>query len=157
MSVIYTLLAAHFVADFIAQSDWMAVNKSKRWDALAWHVAVYTAVLAVFVFLLTTTPSWRGVTASWVAFGLFVGVNAVAHFVQDAMTSRITARLWFLNITATGETAPIWRGGGAGGARVEPLYAVEDTGTRHWFFVGIGADQLLHYVTLFVTAGWWLI
>ena len=28
---------------------------------------------------------------------------------------------------------------------------------RHWFFVAIGADQLLHTVVLMVTAKWWLL
>ena len=28
---------------------------------------------------------------------------------------------------------------------------------RRWFFVAIGADLFLHYMTLFITAGWWLV
>lgn len=113
MTTIYVLLVAHFVGDFLCQTDWMALNKSKRWDALALHVLVYTLVLATFIFPMPSEAS------GWLV------VNAAAHFVQDAVTSRINARLWQAN-------------------------------ARHWFFVGIGADQLLHYVTLFVTAGWWL-
>lgn len=147
MTVIYTLLVAHFVADFIAQSDWMALNKSKRWDALAIHVIVYTGAVGAVVSVVHGLPE---------STGYFFTVNALAHFVQDAITSRITSRLWFLILTPTGDTGKIWRGAGNGGVRVEPLYAMEDTGTRHWFFVAIGFDQLLHYVTLFVTAGWWL-
>lgn len=123
MTLVYSLLVAHFVGDFICQSDWMAINKSKRWDALGVHVAVYILAL------------WVVTTGMMVAFGYggetipdlwtWLGVNVLAHFVQDAITSRINSRLWVAN-------------------------------QRHWFFVGIGADQLLHYVTLFVTAGWWL-
>jgi hypothetical protein len=156
MSVIYTLLVAHFVADFIAQSDWMALNKSKRWDALALHVVIYTAILAAFVCLFTYPPDVPDAEAR-AGFWSFVGINAVAHFVQDAITSRLTSRLWFLNITPTDVTGNIWFGGGTGAARVVPLSHVDDNGRRHWFFVAIGADQLLHYVTLFVTAGWWLL
>ena len=51
MTIIYVLLMAHFVGDFICQTDWMALNKSKRWDALALHVGVYSAVLFSFALL----------------------------------------------------------------------------------------------------------
>lgn len=120
MTIIYTLLVAHFVADFLCQSDWMALNKSKRWDALSLHVAAYMLAMAGVVGLLT-----GGVHTRPDALVAWVVVNGIAHFVQDAITSRINSRLWQAN-------------------------------QRHWFFVGIGFDQLLHYVTLFVTAGWWL-
>jgi hypothetical protein len=122
VALIYVLLVAHFVADFVCQTDWMAQNKSKRWDALALHVAVYgAAVLAVLaplgLFGVIADPG----TVGWV----WLAVNLCAHFVQDAITSRINSRLW-------------------------------QAKEVHWFFVSIGFDQLLHYVTLFVTAGWWL-
>ena len=135
--IIYVLLVAHFVGDFLCQSDWMAVNKSQRWDALALHVLAYSAVLAVAVIVgHGDTPQ-----ALW-----FLSTNVAAHFIQDAITSRINARLWFLDTTT--------------GARDRYLHDGEFIGRfndkRHWFFVGIGFDQLLHYVTLFVTAGWWL-
>lgn len=115
MRVIYVLLVAHFVADFVCQTDWMAQNKSKRWDALALHVAVYGAVLGAFAMFAVGRI---GITA-------FLLPNILAHFAQDAITSRINSRFW-------------------------------QAKQVHWFFVGIGADQLLHYVTLFATAGWWL-
>jgi hypothetical protein len=37
------LLTLHFIADFVLQSDWMAINKSKNWGALA--LLAYTAKL----------------------------------------------------------------------------------------------------------------
>lgn len=151
MTLIYVLLVAHFVADFMAQSDWMALNKSKRWDALALHVAAYSWLLFACVALAgEQSRPWL-----WTCL-FYAAVNGAAHFVQDAITSRVTSRLWFLNITPTDVTGNIWFGGGNGGARVVPLSHVGYTGTRHWFFVAIGFDQLLHYVTLFVTADWWL-
>jgi hypothetical protein len=117
VSLIYLLLVLHFVGDFIAQSDWMAINKSKDWWALTIHVAVYQAsfVLPLVWFL----------GADHGGIGIWLLVNSAAHFIQDAITARINSRLWVAN-------------------------------QRHWFFVGIGADQLLHYVTLFATAGVWL-
>lgn len=171
MTVIYVLLVAHFVGDFICQTDWMALNKSKRWDALALHVGVYTVVIGITAWVAV---NWTGLgvgivdirtwKAGYVAIGstyyvptvaTWLGVNAAAHFVQDAITSRINARLWFLRMTPlelpNGLLGRVTYEGG-----IAKPFLVADTGTRHWFFVAIGADQLLHYVTLFVTAGWWL-
>lgn len=144
MSIVYVLLVAHFVGDFLCQSDWMAVNKSKRWDALGVHVWVYGMVVGLCVI-----PWWTPHR-----FGTFVLVNMAAHFVTDAITSRITSRLWFFamepGIWAQAEyTVPRH-----GRTLVNPWTPIADN--RHWFFVAIGADQLIHFVTLVATASWWL-
>lgn len=113
------LLTTHFVADFILQSDWMATNKSKRWDALALHVTIYSAC--------------------FLPFGLvFAGVTWALHFVTDAITSRITSRLWFFRYELMRDA---WM----------PI-----DGKRHWFFVAIGADQLIHAYCLLLCANWLL-
>ena len=139
MMPLLVLLTAHFVGDFLCQSDRMALNKSKSWDVLAWHVSVYTVVIAVASLRLVP------LCAPW---GLFVTITFVTHFATDAVTSRITSRLWFLDITASGDLGKIWR---EGTIRTEPTYCVEDRGTRHWFFVVIGVDQLIHAWTLGLT------
>lgn len=130
------MLAAHFVADFLLQTNWMAVNKSKRWDALAAHVAVYSLFFALFW-------GWQ--------FGL---ITFAAHFVTDAITSRITRRLWpFIPVTG-------WKVDGVDYPKAyadKPLYVDIENGrdrSRHWFFCVIGIDQLLHYVQLSYTAQW---
>ena len=79
------LLAVHWVADFVLQSHWMAVNKSKRLDALSLHVAAYTATLAGATVVLV------GLTQAALVFVL---VNGALHFVTDFITSRVTAHLW---------------------------------------------------------------
>jgi hypothetical protein len=79
------LLGAHWIADFLLQTRWMAENKSKRLDALALHVTVYSAglaVAAVILFGLTMTVA------------LFIAANAVLHFATDFVTSRMTTALW---------------------------------------------------------------
>jgi hypothetical protein len=78
------LLAAHWVGDFVLQTNFQASNKNKRLDALSLHVATYTATLFVAAVIL---------------FGLmsaitFVVVNAALHFVTDYITSRISSKLW---------------------------------------------------------------
>lgn len=130
VSTVLALLAVHFVADFLLQSDWMALNKSKRWDALTLHVAVYAACFLPF-----------GIVFALVTF--------TAHFVQDAITSRINARFWFFDMAM-----PVhWPSRRDPNGPAVPHYAALG-GNRHWFFVGIGADQLLHYVQLVMLAEW---
>ena len=90
MIVFLFILTVHWIGDFVLQSHWMAVNKSKRWDALGLHVYVYTASLMVAACILGL---WIGpvnspLLASWAL------LNGVLHFATDAITSRITARLW---------------------------------------------------------------
>jgi hypothetical protein len=81
------LLAVHWVADFVLQSRWMSVNKSKRFDALSLHVGTYTGALLVgsgLVIGLRQIP----------LLVLFVGANGCLHLATDFVTSRITSHLW---------------------------------------------------------------
>lgn len=103
------LLVAHFVGDFLLQSNWMAVGKSKHLLPLTIHCLVYSSC---FLF-------W-----GW-AFALAVFLG---HFIVDAITSKITSALWFIRPDGT-----------------------MDDAKRHWFFVAIGADQLIHYIVLHAT------
>lgn len=151
--MIYVILVAHFVGDFLLQSDWMALNKSKRMDALAWHVLVVALTLYMF---LTPAIAWPPVTMQESQLrGLlqWVGFNALCHFCQDAITSRWTTALWFIDLRPAG-TAPERPGTYDPGS--VPTYVVTMNKKRHWFFVVIGLDQLLHYLVLFKTAEWWL-
>jgi hypothetical protein len=116
------LLTVHFVADFVLQSDWMAQNKSKRNDALALHVTIYTATF----LLLGGLPLLRILDhPGGPVFGLWLLFNGAAHFATDYVTSRISSRLW----------------------------AAKQV---HNFFVCIGADQLIHALTLGLTMAWLL-
>lgn len=118
LNVVLALLILHFIADFCFQSDWMAINKSKNWKALLTHTAIYSA--------------------SFFWFGLeFVGVTFLLHTLTDAITSRITSKLWFSED----------HGEGASGFRLTEWHMAR----RHWFFVVIGLDQLIHYGTLLWT------
>ena len=85
MSELLALLTTHFIADFVLQSDWMAQNKSKRWDALVAHVGVYTLTY------LPLALYWWGNSPAALQF---LVVTFVLHFFTDAITSRINSRLW---------------------------------------------------------------
>lgn len=107
----------HFVADFVAQNDWMATNKSSNWMALSLHVGFYSLIMFAFVgmapYILWDDKLW------------FLAITFVSHFSTDAITSRITSYLWKKE-------------------------------KRHWFFVTVGFDQLIHAVTLFWTL-WYVV
>lgn len=81
--MIYVIIFSHWFADFIAQSDWMAKNKSKSWLALSLHILAYTSSLAILLSLVHPETAWK-----------YALVNGVIHFVVDAITSRITAKLY---------------------------------------------------------------
>lgn len=110
------ILFIHWFADFICQTPFQAVNKSKRLDALVFHVLSYS---------ILTTALWLWVfpipcTAVNVLF-IFC-VNFFAHLATDFTTSRLNGLLYRL-----GKNDP----------------------SKHWFFVGVGFDQILHYIQLF--------
>lgn len=83
--VVLWVLFAHWEADFCLQTRWQASNKSKNWNALTRHVLVYTITAEVLV-----APLFGRLLDD----GIFVGVTFMAHFITDAITSRITARLY---------------------------------------------------------------
>ena len=75
MITLIILIWIHFIADFILQTDEMALNKSSSNKCLAIHVLVYT-----FCFL---------------PFGpLFMLATYLCHFITDYVSSRITKKLW---------------------------------------------------------------
>lgn len=150
MTLPISFVVVHFIADFIAQTDWMALNKSSRWEALALHVSIYTAC---FVW-------WVGISNGGdLRLGLkFGAITLVTHFLTDAVTSRATAKLWFIRMipkTQREREVPVVVDGNPGIRYLDYHYlgyhADLIPGRRHWFFVVIGLDQLIHYVTLALT------
>jgi len=84
--MIMSVIALHWIADFVLQSDWQAKNKSKNNLALLLHVTTYTVCLAVFGFIFL--PLDIGTIKLWVL------ANGAAHFAVDYVTSRINTYLW---------------------------------------------------------------
>lgn len=75
IQILLALVWTHWFADFILQSDRIAINKSSSNQILLWHVILYGVC-----FL------WAGV--------VFAIVNAALHFATDWCSSRITKKLW---------------------------------------------------------------
>lgn len=101
IEIILLLILTHFVADFVFQSNYTAINKSKDNYVLLYHVIIYG------LFFIPISIQY--------AF-----INAVLHFITDYVTSRVTSI----------------------------LYRHEE---RHWFFVVIGLDQMIHMSSLMFT------
>lgn len=118
--ILLLLLLFHWVADFVSQSDYQALGKSKHWDILALHVFIYSAYFVVF--------GWK----LWL-------ITFCCHFITDAVTSRVTTKLWFIDILSPPEDMHDGR------------FVGRVNGNRHWFFVMIGFDQLLHQLQLGLT------
>ena len=73
-------LIAHWVADFILQSDKMALNKSKEYGWLWLHSSIYGCAMAIMVG--AWIPVWGGIAL------------ILSHALIDGVTSRITSYLW---------------------------------------------------------------
>ena len=135
MTVPLSLLLAHFIGDFVCQTDGMAKNKSTSWLWLSLHAAVYA-------FVLNLWGLWFFELGG--AALLFWAITLVTHFLTDAVTSRITSKLWFFKpVKELYSTLGTIRVNG----EYYPIFA-QVGGNRHYFFVMIGFDQLIHYWTL---------
>ena len=89
--LIPTLIAVffvHWLGDFCFQTSWQAANKSKNWYALTYHVFTYSATLAAFG-VIYCLAAWKiHSVLPWVL------LNGGIHFGVDAVTSRMTAKLY---------------------------------------------------------------
>lgn len=77
LGIVLGLLAAHWIGDFLLQTNYQAVNKSKNNWALTQHVLTYTMCFAPF--------GWT-----------FMGATFVAHWLTDWFTSRRSAAHWYI-------------------------------------------------------------
>lgn len=116
------ILTAHFVSDFIMQTDEMAKGKSTSIYWLNRHILSYGSTLAYFLIFNNIVLLLNGVYDPNVyVLGLtYVIINMGLHWVTDYFTSKQTSRLW----------------------------AEQKV---HDFFVMIGLDQLIHATCLIIT------
>ena len=92
MITILYLLLVHWVADFVLQTNQMALNKSKSNYYLGMHVTIYTltTIVAWWVMLLVvgiySITSLTYILAASAIFGM--------HFITDYITSRISGKYY---------------------------------------------------------------
>jgi len=79
-------MAAHFIGDFPFQADWMAANKGKSWEILAYHCLVYTATFALASCLT------KGITVNPWAYLVLL----ITHVIIDALKARynVVKKIW---------------------------------------------------------------
>lgn len=132
------LIATHMVGDFCLQSNFMGLNKSKRMDALILHTTIYS-----LCFLLP--------------FGLrFVLLTFLTHTLTDFITSRIGAKLWYIDLyKRPDEDIDPCGDGLISNYGAYEYFAHLDMKKRWPFWWMLGFDQTIHLVTLTLT--WYLI
>ena len=86
MSIII-LLFGHWFADFVMQTDDMAVNKSHSNSALAKHCLVYIFILIMFVYFTFPDKSLE-------FYNNVFAINLIGHLIIDFTTSRLNTWLW---------------------------------------------------------------
>lgn len=89
VGAVVLMFLGHWISDFVFQPHWMSMRKSKEWGVLGLHALRITVggILTGIVIALAFHGNQTGVL-EWAA------INGVGHFVIDAVTSRITSRLW---------------------------------------------------------------
>lgn len=117
--VIIYILIAHFICDFVLQTDWEAKNKSRDNLALFSHTIGYSIGISFFftILLMIQAPELMQRLITLPILSVFC-ITCGLHSLTDYITSRIV-RYYF------------------------------DKGDTHNGFVTIGGDQILHYIQLF--------
>lgn len=116
------LFWSHFIADFLCQSDKMAVNKSTSNYWLGVHGASYTVGLIMSYMMLVILAMVFPFLIPFMVklpFTYFI-LNGILHTMVDYGTSRWTSHLW-------------------------------KNEKRHAFFSVVGLDQAIHMTILYLT------
>jgi hypothetical protein len=91
--MILYILFWHWVADFVAQTHEMAINKSTSNKWLLKHIIAYGnnllyGSLPLLIYAAIIGQNWSVIIVSYVL------INMVLHFITDYFTSRWTSKLW---------------------------------------------------------------
>lgn len=131
MLIAFILIVIHYIADFMAQTEVMALGKSKSLRILCYHTYVYTAIFAYAFILYLLFHLGMGhhklydINLTPMVLWFFP-ITFVSHTVIDYVSSKITARKF---------------------EKKEYYTGIPNMGA----FSIIGLDQVFHYATLFLT------
>lgn len=78
IELILAVIIAHWVGDYVLQSESMAVGKATSLRWLTIHVLVWTASIGIITLYFGTTWDW-------------ILAMGVAHWLQDFVTSKINS------------------------------------------------------------------
>lgn len=121
------IFIVHFIADFVLQTHWQAINKSSNNVALTHHVSTYAVCWLLPMSILFYLGPFNLIGSVLLAMAFSI-VTFFAHWITDYYTSKLTSKLWMKE-------------------------AVKEPNDKrlHNFFAAIGFDQTLHLIQLFVT------
>lgn len=123
-------ILAHMVGDYVLQSDWMAMNKTKSWKIAATHVLIYGLP---FLLLMPSAAAW-----------LFI---VTTHFIIDHW--RLARHVgWAKNFLAPAENRPppFAECSGTGYPPSKPDYMAV------WLMIIV--DQVLHLICNGIALTW---
>ncbi len=139
---ILTIIIVHYLADFVLQANKWQVGKSSDMSCLLSHTITYSGLWAAPACLILGTMNPHE-TTEWYVIStiLFFVITFVFHTITDYLTIRLNKSLIpkreLFNITKDGiNKKVVWFPKGE---------------NYHRFFIGVGFDQVLHYVQLFAT------
>lgn len=145
------LLFCHFLADFILQPSWMAKRKSEDVQVLLAHVAIHYAVFVIGIAFIL------GTAHPGICF-LFSGINAVLHGIIDWNVWRGYKRYASKKALVAGaqqEAIVSIKGITHKDGKLELTDDAEPVlqpsfkwWEDHYFYVTIGADQMLHGLSI---------
>lgn len=118
IEIIIWILFIHFIADFICQSDKMALNESFNIWYLLYHVSAYIIIIGIILM-----PFY--IQKPDIEIGKFFTLNFLTHWIIDFIILRIKAKHW-------------------------------EQRKRHWFFVMIGFEQVLHISILLISWSYYI-
>lgn len=79
MTLLPLLLAAHFIGDWIVQTDWQAANKTTSWRAMSAHIAGYHYMLMLALLAAYPLHGNEAALAPWTIWS----VSLVTHTFLD--------------------------------------------------------------------------
>ena len=91
------LLIGHLIGDFSLQTNWMAMNKTNSWLALATHATVYTFAVTIAAKLFDVNLSIWGVLLIFISH-LILDRRTVVKWWAEVVTGTTQQDLKWLNI-----------------------------------------------------------
>lgn len=85
---IFSIIIIHFIGDFVLQTDKQAKGKSKNWNDLLNHTAVYSLIWFIPIFIMIYYYHYNPLL--WI----FPFITFIAHTITDYLTSRLNSKLW---------------------------------------------------------------